>query len=630
MGDGGFGAYRGEQQRLLDVADQVEAVWREFVATRSPQEALTGKAPIDEDMGADPVSTHLAEARARLRRTTIEVAIVGYIKRGKSTLMNALLGLEVSSMKVTPETVVPVWVEYGESPSATVTFRTAQGDLVDVDMSTEEAAAVAGQRDEEADRRGDRVPVKVTQRVPADILKAGVRFIDTPGLDDPDGARRAALEELTLSELDRVTGAIFVILSPPGVSGAETELLQQLDGRRVDKTLFVGNLYSEPWEDEETRAAVADHLTRALVGVDPATAKGRVQLVNAKRAWRARLDDDDAAYEESGVAELERELERYVTGGAMADLLRVATQHLVRAVAAAHDRIAQRRRLLADPSPLQHLRDDLEDRIAGAQRALASIARQIESDAQALGLTLGAIAAEPYDAALLDVAGVTRKEQVRYVDGTLKARIEASKSRIAVEFDRTLRELESRAKAELEAAFGDVDVDQLAEDIRLPASVGSSGGLVLSDDVSRQLGVSALAAAGGAIVGGSIAGGAGLALVALGPVGWIVGAVVGGLLAVGGAQLVQSQLGAGERQQLVMALEQQRGQARQRVVESVELAGRALSTELQRREADYSRDARDELAGIQRILSDSGSIDAQLDALSRLDDRLERLELPRS
>lgn len=627
MASGGFDAYRGEQHRLLAVADEIEAVWREFVALRSPQEDLMGAPPEAEGAAADPVSSHLGDARARLRRTIIEVAIVGYIKRGKSTLMNALLGLEVSSMKVTPETVVPVWVEYGESPSATVTFRTTEGQLVDVDMSTEEAAAVAGQRDDDADRRGDRVPVKVTQRVPADILKAGVRFIDTPGLDDPDGARRAALEELTLSELDRVTAAIFVILSPPGVSGAETELLQQLDGRRVDKTVFVGNLYSEPWEDEETRAAVAEHLTGALVGVDPATAKGRVLLVNAKRAWRARLDDDEGAYEESGVAELERELERYVTGGAMADLQRVATQHLVRAVTAARDRIAQRCRLLADPTPLQRLRHDLEGRIGAAQRSLDSIARQVERDAQGLGVTLAAIAAEPYDAALLDVAGITRKDQVRYVDGTLKARIEASKSRIAVEFDRTLRELESRAKAELEAAFGDVDVDRLTEDIRLPASVGSSGGLVLSADVATQLGVSAMAAAGGAIVGGSIAGGAGLALVALGPVGWIVGAVVGALLVGGGAQLLQSQLRSGERQQLVAALEQQRHQARQRVAESVELAGRALSTELQRREADYSRDARDELAGIQRILSDAVSVDAQVDALGRLDDRLERLEL---
>lgn len=625
MADGGFGAYRDEQVRLLGVADEIESVWRAFVAMRSPQEELAGVALQADGSAADPVSSHLGEARARLRRTTIEVAIVGYINRGKSTLLNALLGLEVSSTRVTPETVVPVWVEYGETAAATVTFRTPDGDLVDVEMGSDEGADVAGRRDAD-----ERVAVKVTQRVPSDLLKSGLRFIDTPGLDDPDPDRRAALEGLTLSELNRVSAAIFVTCSPPGVSGAETGLLEQLDQRQVDKTLFVGNLYSDNWEDEATKEAVGAHLTRALVGIEPEEAMGKVFLLHAKRGWRARLKGETDAYEESGVADLERELERYVAGGAMADLLRVSTHHLRRAVTAARERIDERRRLLEDPAPLQQVRDGLETRIADAQRTLSSIGRQIDRDARTLAMGLAAIAAEPYDAAMLDVAGVARKEQLKYVDGTLKARIEASKSRIAVEFDATVRELESRAKAELEASFGGVDVEELVADIRLPASVGSSGGLVLSEDIATQLGVSAMAAAGGAIVGGSLAGGAGIALVALGPVGWIVGAAIGALLVGGGAQLLQSRLGAGERQQLLAALEQQREQARQRVTETVELAGRALSAELDRREAAYSRDARDELHAVQRILADEGSIGAQLAGLLDLDARLERLTITRS
>jgi hypothetical protein len=60
--------------------------------------------------------------RRDLEATQFTVGIFGLIKRGKSTLLNGLIGREVSSMHVTPETAVPVYVSYGEQPEATVHF----------------------------------------------------------------------------------------------------------------------------------------------------------------------------------------------------------------------------------------------------------------------------------------------------------------------------------------------------------------------------------------------------------------------------------------------------------------------------------------------------------------------------
>ncbi len=50
------------------------------------------------------------------------MGIFGLIKRGKSTLVNGLVGREVSSMHVTPETAVPVYVSYGDTPAAVIHF----------------------------------------------------------------------------------------------------------------------------------------------------------------------------------------------------------------------------------------------------------------------------------------------------------------------------------------------------------------------------------------------------------------------------------------------------------------------------------------------------------------------------
>src|SRR5690606_12626482 len=67
--------------------------------------------------GPDVVEDCIAQVRGRLQSSSIEVGVFGEVKRGKSTLLNALLGTVVSSMRVTPETAVPVWVENGRGPA---------------------------------------------------------------------------------------------------------------------------------------------------------------------------------------------------------------------------------------------------------------------------------------------------------------------------------------------------------------------------------------------------------------------------------------------------------------------------------------------------------------------------------
>jgi hypothetical protein len=55
-----------------------------------------------------------AEAAGRLRTLRLEVAVVGEFKRGKSSLINALVGREVLPVGVLPLTSVPTVLERGE------------------------------------------------------------------------------------------------------------------------------------------------------------------------------------------------------------------------------------------------------------------------------------------------------------------------------------------------------------------------------------------------------------------------------------------------------------------------------------------------------------------------------------
>jgi predicted GTPase len=60
--------------------------------------------------------------RDRLHEGRLRVLVTGEAKRGKSTLINALLGRPVLPVGVTPLTALATTVRYGEDEGATVIF----------------------------------------------------------------------------------------------------------------------------------------------------------------------------------------------------------------------------------------------------------------------------------------------------------------------------------------------------------------------------------------------------------------------------------------------------------------------------------------------------------------------------
>src|SRR6266511_1400459 len=88
----------------------------------TPLEASLAKlASAAELLGLADVAGQVGEAARRLAGLELEVAVVGEFKRGKSTLLNALIGVEVLPAGVLPLTAVPTVLERGE-PVCRVTF----------------------------------------------------------------------------------------------------------------------------------------------------------------------------------------------------------------------------------------------------------------------------------------------------------------------------------------------------------------------------------------------------------------------------------------------------------------------------------------------------------------------------
>ena len=262
----------------------------------------------------------LAALRERLAAARLRVLVVGEAKRGKSTLVNALLGREVLPTGVTPLTAVPTTVTQGTDEGLDVAFsdgRTEHRGLSALeDLGTE--------RGNPGNSRG---VTAITVRVNAPVLALGVEIVDTPGTGSVHAHNTAAADGV----LPTMDAAIFVLTADPPVSASERDLLGRVHGLSV--TTFV--VLNKADYADAAGLAEAVEFTERVAG--QATGRPvRVYPVSARAALSAAGD--------AGFAAFAADFAAYLDAGAGADLRRSAAGQLRRVAGAGIDEIALARR----------------------------------------------------------------------------------------------------------------------------------------------------------------------------------------------------------------------------------------------------------------------------------------------
>ena len=72
----------------------------------------------------------LDELEKRLAQGRFHLAVLGQVKRGKSTLINALLGEDILPSSVVPLTALPTFIRYGEQRLLRVRYHDSRPDTV--------------------------------------------------------------------------------------------------------------------------------------------------------------------------------------------------------------------------------------------------------------------------------------------------------------------------------------------------------------------------------------------------------------------------------------------------------------------------------------------------------------------
>lgn len=180
----------------------------------------------------------IVECRARLEQGKVNLAVLGQMKRGKSSLLNALLGDNLLPTGILPLTSVVTEISYGEHTSAAILYHS--GILWDIPL------ADISQYVTEAGNPGNRKGVKrLFLRCPSPLLHTGLVLVDTPGSGSTYSHNTAATHEY----LDKVDAAIVVFSVDPPITEAEAEFVKLLQAS-VPSLVFVLNKTDLATEEE--------------------------------------------------------------------------------------------------------------------------------------------------------------------------------------------------------------------------------------------------------------------------------------------------------------------------------------------------------------------------------------------
>ena len=222
----------------------------------------------------------------RLRSRRVLIAVVGEHNRGKSSLINSLIGTSWLPVGQSAPALPPVYVDAGAREHVELVYDDGQA------AESTRAELLALSADDAASIGYARVSLES-----ADLH--GLLLVDTPGLNDPDTSR---LAQTVYGLLPRADLALLVLDSAQALGASEHELIERHILRAGLHRLVVVLNRDDELEDQRQRSQVRERVVRLLTPL-----LGEVPTIlpyAARVAVRARERGDSRLLARSGYPEL--------------------------------------------------------------------------------------------------------------------------------------------------------------------------------------------------------------------------------------------------------------------------------------------------------------------------------------
>ncbi len=283
----------------------------------------------------------LDELMEKVRTNTLNLVVVGQFKRGKTCLINALMGVDLLPTAVVPLTSIVTVLTHGEAMHIEVAFQ--DGEL----------RAIAPQNlvdyvTEPGNPKNHKHVKEVLVRYPSPYLKDGVRLVDTPGV----GSVYLHNTDIAYQYLPNSDAALFLLSVDQPVSRAELDFLRDVQ-QYSDKIFFLLNKidYFTATEVKESIAFTSQTIKEAT-GLEV-----QIYPVSAKQALEGKLKVSEKLLKKSKLPAFSEVLNRFLVEEKGKILLLSVTHNLLRSLSQARLRLELEQQSLT--CPLDQLQEKL-------------------------------------------------------------------------------------------------------------------------------------------------------------------------------------------------------------------------------------------------------------------------------
>lgn len=231
-----------------------------------------------------------------------KILFLGEFKRGKSTLINALLAKEIN-YGILPTDIIPITaiitaIKWGDTPHVILHYSNEHSVSVSVEQLKD--YVTINHTNIVAD---ESLCERVEVFLPISFLKSGLEIIDSPGLNDTEIRQR-----ITLSYLTRADLVFFVLSSVAALSQSELEIIERIIDIKRD-IIFICNQFDliQDRDKDRLKAYVTNRLARLNKGE-----KQKIFFVSAYEALDGRLVGNSNQVQQSGIILLEQEIDKLI------------------------------------------------------------------------------------------------------------------------------------------------------------------------------------------------------------------------------------------------------------------------------------------------------------------------------